>query len=249
MSIADRPLAAVILAAGRGKRMDDQRPKVLNKIGDKALIEWVIASAVELGAEPIVVVVGHGHEQVRSVLKGTGVQFALQAEQLGTAHAVEQTRPWLDRFSGDVVVLSGDVPGISAATLRRLCRRHWETKAVATMLTGVVDDPTGYGRVLKDQHGHLLKVVEEKDATDEERVIKEVNAGIYLFQADPLFQALPLVRNQNKQNEYYLPDVLYILGEQKHIVTVQTAENHKEILGVNTREELRRIHAELLSQN
>ena len=229
--------------------MDDQRPKVLNKIGDKALIEWVVASAVELGAEPIVVVVGHGQEQVRSVLNSTGVQFALQAEQLGTAHAVEQTRPWLDRFSGDIVILSGDVPGISAATLRRLCRRHWETKAVATMLTGVVDDPTGYGRVVKDEHGHLLKVVEEKDATDEERVIKEVNAGIYLFQADALFQALPLVRNQNKQNEYYLPDVLYILGEQKHIVTVQTAENHKEILGVNTREELRRIHAELLSQN
>ena len=183
MSIADRPLAAVILAAGRGKRMDDQRPKVLNKIGDKTLIEWVVASALELGAEPIVVVVGHGHEQVRSVLKGTGVQFALQAEQLGTAHAVEQTRPWLDRFSGDVVVLSGDVPGISAATLRRLCRRHWETKAVATMLTGVVDDPTGYGRGGKDQHGHLWTAVAEKDAPDQELTIHEVSAGISLVPA------------------------------------------------------------------
>ena len=146
-----------------------------------------------------------------------------------------------------MVVLSGDVPAISVATLSRLCRRHWDTGAGATMLTGVVDDPSGYGRVVKDEDGHLLKVVEEKDATGEERAIKEINAGIYLFRADALFKALPLVRNQNKQNEYYLPDVLYILGEQKHIVTVATAENPKEILGVNTQEELRRMHAELFS--
>ncbi len=247
MSVADRPLAAVILAAGKGMRMDDQRPKVLHRLGDKTLIEWVVATAIELGAKPIVVVVGYRHEHVRSVLEGSGVRFALQTDQLGTAHAVEQTRPWLEVFSGDVAVLSGDVPGISVASLRRLCRRHWETVAKATMLTGVVDDPTGYGRVVKDKDGHLLKVVEEKDATEEERTIKEINAGIYLFQADALFQALPLVRNHNKQNEYYLPDVLYILGEQKHIVTVVTADNPKEILGVNTQEELRRIHAELFS--
>jgi bifunctional UDP-N-acetylglucosamine pyrophosphorylase/glucosamine-1-phosphate N-acetyltransferase len=225
--------------------MDDPRPKVLHKLGAKALIEWVVAIAIELGAEPIVVVVGYRHEQVRSVLEGRGVRFALQANQMGTAHAVEQTRPWLEDFSGDVVVLSGDVPGISVASLRQLCRRHGETGAKATMLTGVVDDPAGYGRVVKDKDGHLLKVVEEKDATEAERAIKEINAGIYLFQADALFQALPLVRNHNKQNEYYLPDVLYILGEQKHIVTVETADNPKEILGVNTQEELKRIHAEL----
>ena len=247
MSAADRPLAAVILAAGQGKRMNDPRPKVLHKVGGQALVEWVVGTAAALGAEPIVVVVGYGHEQVRAALEGTGVQFALQADQLGTAHAVEQTRPLLERFSGDVLVLSGDVPAISTATLSRLRRRHQDTRAQATMLSGEVDDPTGYGRVVKDKDGHLLKVVEEKDATEAERAIKEVNAGTYLFQAEALFQALPQVQNRNKQNEYYLPDVLYILGEQKHIVTVEKAINPKEIRGVNTPEELRRMHAELFS--
>lgn len=224
--------------------MQDPRPKVLHEIGGKAMVEWVAATATSLGADPIVVVVGHGQEQVRETLKATGVQFVLQAEQLGTAHAVEQTRQLLETFSGDILVLSGDVPAISAAALRKLWNRHRTTGAMATMLTGVVDDPTGYGRVIKDKTGHLLKVVEDKDATATERSIREINGGIYLFDSTALFRTLPLVRNRNKQSEYYLPDVLYILREQNHIVTVEKADYPKEILGVNTPEELRRLDAE-----
>ncbi|MEE9464545.1 MAG: sugar phosphate nucleotidyltransferase, partial [Candidatus Neomarinimicrobiota bacterium] len=206
--------------------------------------EWVVATATSLGADPIVVVVGHGHEQVRETLKDSGVQFALQSEQLGTAHAVEQTRPLLETFPGDILVLSGDVPAITAASLRKLWNRHRTTGAVATMLTGLVDDPSGYGRVVKDKRGHLLWVVEHKDANKRERAIREINSGIYIFDSTALFRALSKVDRQNKQSEYYLPDVLYILREQNLIVTVEKADNPKEILGVNTPKELRRLDAE-----
>ncbi len=227
--------------------MRDPRPKVLHMIGGRTMVEWVVDTASSLGADPIVVVVGYGHEQVRETLKEAGVQFALQSEQLGTAHAVEQARQLLETTSGDVLVLSGDVPTVSATSLRNLMNRHRTTGAMATMLTGLVDDPTGYGRVIRDKDGHLLKVIEEKDASEAERSIREINGGIYLFDSAALFRTLPLVRNRNKQSEYYLPDVLYILREQKHIVTVEKADNPKEILGVNNPEELRRLDAEFKS--
>ncbi|MFB0516826.1 MAG: NTP transferase domain-containing protein [Candidatus Neomarinimicrobiota bacterium] len=238
-------LAAVILAAGKGKRMNSDLPKVLHEVGGRPMIQWVVATAQELGADPIVLVVGHGYQQVKAALKGANVSYAIQHEQLGTAHAVEQTRPMLADFEGSIVVLSGDVPGVSPRTIRDLCQRHQGSNAKATMLTAELDDPTGYGRVLKDGDGNLLRVVEEKDATDEERTIQEVNGGIYVFDTQALFATLPRVKNHNKQNEYYLPDVLYILKEQNQIVAVEKAKDFKEILGVNTREALRKVHAEV----
>jgi len=239
-------LAAVILAAGRGKRMKSELPKVLHEVGGRPMVHWVVDTAREIGADPIVLVVGLGREQVKASLKGTGVAFVLQGKPLGTAHAVEQTRPLLADFDGEIMVLSGDVPGVSPQTIRNLCRRHKQTGARATMLTAELDDPTGYGRVIKDADGHLLRVVEEKDATDEERAIHEVNGGIYVFDARTLFDTLPQVQNQNKQNEFYLPDVLYILQEQTQIVAVEKAD-YKEILGINTEEELRKVHAEVFN--
>ena len=240
-------MAAVILAAGSGKRMKSDLPKVLHEIGGRPMVHWVVDIAREVGAAPIVLVVGLGHKQIEVSLEGTGVTFVLQDKPLGTAHAVEQTRSILSGFEGTIVVLSGDVPGITARTIRTLCQHHEQAGARATMLTAEVDDPTGYGRVIRDTDGNLLRVVEEKDATDEERAIREINSGIYIFESGALFATLPLVRNQNKQNEYYLPDVLYILREQNQLVAIEKADNYKEILGVNTNEELRRVHEKVFN--
>ncbi|UCD37991.1 MAG: NTP transferase domain-containing protein [Fidelibacterota bacterium] len=241
----DPKLAAIILAGGRGKRMNSDHPKVLHVVGGRPMIHWVIDTAKSVGADPLVVVVGRGRRHVKESLKDTGVMFATQHKPLGTAHAVEQTRSILASYKGCILVLSGDVPGISPGTIKGLCRRHGQTKARATMLTAEVDKPTGYGRVLRDSEGHLLRVVEEKDATDEERTIREINGGIYVFDSQALFDTLPLVQNNNKQNEFYLPDILYILREQNQIVAIEKASNYKEILGVNTKEELRKVHAEV----
>lgn len=237
-------LAAVILAAGKGKRMYTDLPKVLHKLNGRAMVHRVVDLAKELGADPVVVVVGYQNELVEAALEGRGVTFALQHRQSGTAHAVEQTRSHLIDFQGDVLVLSGDVPGVSARTLKSLIKRHRNTGSKGTMLTAEVDQPTGYGRVIKDDSGHLVRVVEEKDAQEHERGIREINSGIYIFDAHALFATLPLIQNNNKQNEYYLPDVLYILKEQNQVVAVEKAENYREIQGVNTKEELRRIHEE-----
>jgi bifunctional UDP-N-acetylglucosamine pyrophosphorylase/glucosamine-1-phosphate N-acetyltransferase len=238
-------LAAVILAAGRGKRMVSDLPKVLHEVGGRPMIHWVVDNALAAGVDPIVVVVGQGKDQVMESLSYATLKYAIQEHPLGTGHAVEQSRSILENFEGGILVLSGDVPGIKSDTIRHLCQRHQETGAKATMLTAEVTDPTGYGRVLRDEAGHLLRVVEEKDASAEERSIHEINGGIYIFDASILFETLPKVKDDNKQKEYYLPDVLYILREQNEIVAIEKAKDYREILGINTKQELSRIHAEL----
>ena len=238
-------LAAVILAAGRGKRMRSEMPKVLHNVGGQPMIHWVVATAQELGAHPIILVVGHGHQQVRDSLKGNNLSFVHQEEQLGTAHAMEQTRTLLAAFQGDIVVLSGDVPGIAPDTVQALILRHAKTSARATMLTADLPDPTGYGRIIKDARGHLVRVVEEKDATSEERAISEINGGIYVFDSHAIFDVLPRVQNLNRQHEYYLPDVLSLLREQNQIIAIEKAQDYRQILGVNTKSELRKVHAEI----
>ena len=238
-------LAAVILAAGKGKRMASDLPKVLHEVGGRPMIHWVVDTALDAQVDPIVVVVGQDRGQVMESLSHAPVQFVIQDQPVGTGHAVEQSRSVLENFNGGILVLSGDVPGIKGDTIRHLCQRHQQTKAKAIMLTAVVDDPTGYGRVIRDKHGNLLRVVEEKDASPEESLVREINGGIYLFDALTLFRTLPMVKNNNKQKEYYLPDVLYILREQNEIVAIEKVDDYREILGVNTKQELSIVHAEL----
>lgn len=209
------------------------------------MIHWVVDTALGAGVDPIVVVVGQGRDQVMESLGYASLKYVIQKNPLGTGHAVEQSRSILENFSGGLLVLSGDVPGIKGDTIRHLCQRHQQTNAKATMLTADVADPTGYGRVLRNKAGHLLRVVEEKDASSEERTIREINGGIYVFDTVTLFQTLPLVKNNNKQKEYYLPDVLYILREQNEIVAIEKVNDYREILGVNTKQELRKIHEEV----
>ncbi len=206
-------LVTVILAAGKGTRMKSVLPKVLHQAAGKPMVQHVIDAARLAGASRNIVVVGFGAELVRSALRGK-VEIVVQAEQLGTGHAVRMAEPLLKAEHGTVMVLCGDTPLLTGALLSRLYEAHKKAGAKATVLTAIMPDATGYGRVIRSATGAVEKIVEDKDATDEERKVREVNSGIYCFAADALFSALAEVNCDNAQGEYYLPDVLSILREK-----------------------------------
>jgi UDP-N-acetylglucosamine diphosphorylase/glucosamine-1-phosphate N-acetyltransferase len=239
-----KEFAAVIMAAGMGKRMKDpSMAKVMHKIGDAPLIEHVVELARSCNATKIIVIVGHQKESVMAHLRSLncGIEFAMQEEQLGTGHAILQAYPLLEEFTGDILVLSGDVPLTRVQTIQALLQKHNEKAAAATVLTAVLPDPTGYGRILRRSDGTISGIVEQKDATDAERRIREINSGIYVFQAVPLFDALRGVTNDNAQGEYYLPDVIGIFaGRGLHMEPV-IVESFDEIRGINTIEQLQEM--------
>ena len=230
-------LVTVILAAGKGTRMKSVLPKVLHQVAGKPMVQHVIDAARLAGARRNIVVVGFGAELVRSALRGK-VEIVVQAEQLGTGHAVRMAEPLLKAEHGTVMVLCGDTPLLTGALLSRLYEAHKKAGAKATVLTAIMPDATGYGRVIRSATGAVEKIVEDKDATDEERKVQEVNSGIYCFAADALFSALAEVNCDNAQGEYYLPDVLSILREKGEKIWAVAAEDYEETLGVNSRVQL-----------
>lgn len=230
-------LVTVILAAGKGTRMKSVLPKVLHQAAGKPMVQHVIDAARLAGARRNIVVVGFGAELVRSALQGK-VEIVVQAEQLGTGHAVRMAEPLLKAEHGTVMVLCGDTPLLTGALLSRLYEAHKKARAKATVLTAIMPDATGYGRVIRSATGAVEKIVEDKDATDEERKVQEVNSGIYCFAADALFSALAEVNCDNAQGEYYLPDVLSILREKGEKIWAVAAEDYEETLGVNSRVQL-----------
>lgn len=230
-------LAAVILAAGKGTRMKSVLPKVLHEVGGKPMVQHVLDAAKEAGAEKNVVVIGFGAESVAESLKDQG-EFAIQAEQLGTGHAVMQAREKLAGFAGTVMVLCGDTPLLTGETLHSLFAAHSKAKAAATVLTAVMPDPSGYGRVIRDAKGNVLKIVEQKDAKPVELAVQEVNTGIYCFEKEVLFDALDHIGCENQQGEYYLTDVIGILVNSGSKVWAVEAKNSEETLGVNSRLQL-----------
>ncbi|TBH21127.1 bifunctional UDP-N-acetylglucosamine diphosphorylase/glucosamine-1-phosphate N-acetyltransferase GlmU [Thermus thermamylovorans] len=234
--------AHVILAAGQGTRMRSHLPKVLHPLLGKPLLAYAVETALALGPQRLVVVVGHGAEQVMGALRAYPVEVAVQEEQLGTAHALLQAEPFLQGFSGPVLVTQGDTPLLRPETLRALLEGVREGAGMA-LLTVELPDPTGYGRILR-QGEEVLGNVEEKDASPEVRAIREVNAGAYAFGGFPL-QALREVRAENAAREYYLPDLIAIYRAQgRRVVAVRGGA--EEALGVNTREELARAEGVLL---
>lgn len=240
-----KPLSVAIMAAGKGTRMQNKDvPKVCNLLNGRTLIEYVVNQARQLQPEKIVVIAGHMREQVIRAVSGPGVYFVVQEPQLGTAHAVEMTRPEFKDFDGDILVLSGDAPLLQMRTLYKLIETHKKGNYAATMLVANAPDPKGYGRVVRTPTGLFDRVVEEKDATEAERKISEINSGIYVFDAIKLFENLTKVGNDNAQKEYYLPDVLTFLKKQGEQVAVEMAETFSEIHGINTVEHLR--EAELI---
>ena len=237
----NQPLHAVILAAGLGKRMRSQRAKVLHEVAGRPMIEYVVRAAEGCGAQRVVVVVGHQAEQVQALL-GDRVVYALQDRPLGTGHAVLQAEAAV-AGAADVLVLYGDTPLIEAETLRRLVAAHRESGAAATLLTVELEDPTGYGRIIRDEQGRIARIVEEADANPAERAVREVNTGIGCFRRDDLFAALRRVRADNAQGEYYLVDVVAVLRSLERPVHSVQADDPDLVFGVNDRVALARAEA------
>lgn len=225
---------AVILAAGQGTRMKSKLYKVLHPVCGKPMVQHVVDQISKLNIKQIVTVTGHGAEEVKAQL-GTQSDYVLQEEQLGTAHAVIQTKELLGGKLGTTLVICGDTPLIKAETMEALFQYHIENRAKVTVLTAQASDPTGYGRIVRNESGFVEKIVEHKDASEEERMITEINTGTYCFDNQALFDALDLVNNDNIQGEYYLPDVLEILKNKGEIVSAFKTTDFAETLGVNDR--------------
>lgn len=228
---------AVILAAGAGTRMKSEKPKVLHEVMGKSMVSHVISQVREAGAEGITAVIGHGAEQVKEALAAEGISFAVQAEQLGTGHAVMQALDSIPE-TGDVFILCGDTPLITAETLNAFAEYHEAQGAVLTVLTAHFDDPTGYGRILRSDSGDLQAIVEQKDASEEQRAIREVNAGMYCADAAFLREALPQIKNDNAQQEYYITDLVGLAVTSGKKASAFCVEDADEIMGVNNRVQL-----------
>ncbi len=228
--------------------MKSDLPKVLHRLGGKPMVEYVIKTAKEAGSKRIVLVVGHKSDQARNSLKHLKVEFVIQKEQLGTGHAVMQTKELLSDFDGDVFILCGDVPLLRGDTLRKLLKEHREKKAVATVLTAILDDATGYGRIIRDEKRMVQKIVEEKDASADQKNIKEINTGTFCFDKASLFSVLEKVTNDNKQGEYYLTDTLKLLQDKKLPIWGMVASDPLETLGINSSEELKQVEKILITR-
>ncbi|EHL5041138.1 bifunctional UDP-N-acetylglucosamine diphosphorylase/glucosamine-1-phosphate N-acetyltransferase GlmU [Listeria monocytogenes] len=225
---------AVVLAAGQGTRMKSKLYKVLHPVCGKPMVEHVVDQISTLNVDKVVTIVGHGAEKVQEHLAGKS-EFVKQDEQLGTAHAVLQAKAELAGKDGVTLVVCGDTPLIEASTMEALLKYHHEKRAKATILTTVIEDPTGYGRIIRDDLGIVEKIVEHKDATEKEQRISEINTGTYCFDNKALFEALENVSNDNVQGEYYLPDVIKILKDSDEVVAAYRMESFEESLGVNDR--------------
>lgn len=246
-------LATVIMAAGKGTRMNNPAmAKVMFLIGGVPMVHHVVQRAIDAGAERIIVIIGHNRESVREYLAGAfgdRVEFAEQIEQLGTGHAVMQAAPLLQGFQGDLLVLSGDVPLLGTATMEQLSSHHHASGAVATVLTVRLPDPTGYGRIIRNADDTVARIVEQKDASDDERAVNEINSGIYIFRTPDLLEALGHLRSDNAQGEYYLTDVFGWFRSEDRSLAAYTSPDFDEVRGINTVEQLAEADAEFARRN
>ncbi len=230
-------LKVVILAAGQGTRMKSDVPKVLHRVIDKTMVGYVIEASKEAGANDICVIIGHQSAMVKNTIKDMydNITFAVQKEQLGTGHAVMQAGDFIN--SGSILVLCGDTPLITAETINELCNIHSGNDNSVTVVSMNAEDPTGYGRIIRE-NGKFSRIVEQKDASPEEAKVKEVNTGVYIFKADALNKAFEKLSNNNSQGEYYLTDTLEIIKNDGGKVGIMTAKDPDEFMGVNSKLQL-----------
>lgn len=240
-------LITLIMAAGKGTRMKSDLPKVLHQINGRPMVHFVIDLAKEVGSQKVILIIGHKRELVEDQCSEMDVDFAVQAEQLGTGHAVQMTEDQLVGYEGEVLVLSGDVPLLTSKTINNLIEQHHRSAATATLLTSDLEDPTGYGRIIRNHSGLVEKIVEHKDANRAELAVREINVGIYIFKATEMFRALKMVKNDNSQGEYYLPDIIStFISESKKVVAVKTPD-FDETRGINNVDQLK--EAETILKN
>ncbi len=230
-------MTTIILAAGAGTRMKSRRAKVNHEVSGKTLLNWVLKAADEAGSSQNIVVIGHQAAEVKALLPET-VETALQAEQKGTGHAVQMALNTDVLFDDTLLVLCGDTPLLRAETLQQALQKHQAEQNAVTVLTAKLDDPTGYGRILRNETGSVTGIKEHRDATAEQRAVREVNTGVFLFQTDRLKELLPLLKNNNQQGEYYLTDVVGLALEKNNPVGTYLVADATETLGINDRRQL-----------
>jgi len=238
-------LHTIILAAGQGTRMKSDLVKVLHPLYGKPLLGYVVEVARSAGSQDISIIVGYQADVVRDKFRDWDLHFIEQREQLGTGHAVLQARERFANYTGAILILCGDVPLLQSSTLRSLWACHRKEKTAVTILTTVLADATGYGRIVKQSDGKVSRIVEERDAMESEKIIKEINAGIYCVNSDFLFDALGKINNENAQQEYYLTDIIAIAHKSGDGVGSLIADDHREVMGINTPEDLRDAHCYL----
>ncbi len=235
-----RSLAVVILAAGKGTRMKSDLPKVLHPLHGKPMLGYVLDTARSLRPQKSVLVIGHQAERLLETFRDWPGVFVEQSPQLGTGHALLIAQKELQAFQGTVLVLYGDVPLIEKGTLKKLIEAHRREKAALTLISTEPENPKGYGRIVRNSQGHLLKIIEEKDATAQERRLREINTGIYCFDSEFLFSSLPQLTRKNSQKEYYLTDLVQIAQEKNLPQSTFFHSRSEEVLGINDRFELAR---------
>ena len=233
----NKDMMAIVMAAGKGTRMKSKKSKLVQKIYGKEIVKRAVENAKKAGVSNVVAIVGYMKEEVMAVL-GEEVNYAVQEQMLGTGHAVMQATKYLEGKKGKVLVLNGDVPLLRPETLNRLLNKSIENKESATLLTAIYDNPTGYGRIVRDEGGNVKAIVEEKDTNDEQKQIREINAGIYCFDIEALLEALKEIKPSNAQGEYYLTDVIEIMNTKGLKTGAVIVEDNTEILGVNDRIQL-----------
>lgn len=248
-TLGKQGFSTIILAAGKGKRMKSDLAKVLHPLCGVPMLTYPVATARAAGAEKIVVVIGHQAGQIREKFRDQGLIFTEQREQLGTGHAVLQAAEAFQEYDGTIVILCGDVPLIRPETVRSLIDRHRTEGAAVTVLTTIPEDPAGYGRVVKADSGSVVKIVEEKDATTEEKKIREINTGIYCVESRFLFPAVAGLGNRNAQREYYLTDIVEIACHNGLRANSSVAPDPVEVMGINTPGELEMAGRRMAARN